>query len=168
MGENKERTEAAFTEGWENEGFSEDVEAQESEDAAADAAAEAGEPEGEISEDAAGGSAAEAAEVKAIPVPMPAPAGGVFSDGARQRDFVTFAMEHPEVKNGDIPDEVWKRVIGGESLSSAWARHENEGLKQRIKEMEQAAVNRDRSTGSRSSSGRGERYDPFEEGWGEV
>ena len=85
--------------------------------------------------------------------------------GLEEPDFSGFIAEHPELSAEDIPEEVWDRVAKGESLSSAWTRHENALLKKRLLTLEQQEINRARSTLSRKSGGRAKAYDPFEDGW---
>jgi hypothetical protein len=163
MEENSQNNGEIFNQGWENDSFSEEnsVENGESVNLLVDETVENEEISSFEGKETNTGNDNLIREIS-IPVRNGNSEGG---DEALHRDFINFALEHPEIKNGDIPNEVWKKVISGESLSSAWAKHENEGLKQRIYELEQAELNRQRSAGSRASQGKGERVDPFDEGW---
>lgn len=111
-------------------------------------------------------------------------AGG--SDGSRaKREVREFFAAHPDAAaklvsdRGAIPDEVWRRVRAGESLSAAWegvklregAKAQSERvrtLERELAETRQAKRNRVRSTGSTAGDGGEVERDLAALGWNEV
>ena len=107
-------------------------------------------------------------------------------DGARRRkEAREFVAAYPEVAarllhdRGAIPDEVWQRVRGGESLSAAYEsvrlRSEAKENGERVRELErelaetrQAKRNAERATGSAASAGGDVERDMAAIGWNEV
>jgi hypothetical protein len=103
----------------------------------------------------------------------------------QQRDIDAFIKAYPDVAsklNTDpnaIPQEVWELVRSGESLVSAYAVFEARSLaKEKETELEQIkkelenlklnTKNKERSTGSLSTDGSGDEYDPIRAGWESV
>ena len=100
---------------------------------------------------------------------------------AREADYAEFAKTHPNLKTEDIPAEVWQRMNDGNLLlSEAYApidvknaqkaaadkAAELESLKSRLAALEQNEKNRERSTGSRKSTGASVRpKSTFSEAW---
>lgn len=75
-------------------------------------------------------------------------------------DFAAFLQTYPDVKASDIPENVWQEVNQGKSLVDAYARHENQLLKQQLAEFKQSkqveqqnAENAASSTGSVTGNG---------------
>ena len=107
-------------------------------------------------------------EGPAEPVP-----GGRSAAERRDREIGEFMREYPDVRAEDIPPEVWGRVAAGESLLSAYSRHEARALRRenaalvgQIVRQERARVNRQRSAGSQMGAGTGKSVrDPFDDGW---
>ena len=111
-------------------------------------------------------------------------AGG--SDGSRaKREVREFFAAHPDAAaqlvsdRGAIPDEVWRRVRAGESLSAAWEgvklREDAKAQSERVRTLErelaetrQAKRNRVRSTGSTAGDGGVVERDLAALGWNEV
>lgn len=91
----------------------------------------------------------------------------------RASDFAEFIRVYPGVDAAKIPAEVWDAVAKGESLVSAWARHdaaelreENKRLAARIEAIEKNAENREKAAGSQKSAGaKNAAADPFDDGW---
>lgn len=86
------------------------------------------------------------------------------SHTSKEDDIRAFCEEYPEVDPKDIPKEVWDKVRDGFSLSAAYAKHQNKVLEDRIKVLEQNEKNKNRSTGSRKSSG-GSHKDVYDAAW---
>lgn len=102
-----------------------------------------------------------------------------------KREVREFFAAHPDVAarlvgdRGAIPDEVWRRVRAGESLSAAWEgaqlRAEASEKAGRVRELErelaetrQAALNASRSTGSAATAGGDVERDMAAIGWNTV
>lgn len=102
-------------------------------------------------------------------------------EAARQKDYEAFSKSHPDLDPKDIPAEVWQRMNDGNLLlSEAYApidiknaqkaaadkAAELESLKSRLAALEQNEKNRERSTGSRKSTGASVRpKSTFSEAW---
>ena len=71
----------------------------------------------------------------------------------QQRDVQMFVRTYPDVKPADIPQSVWDDVRGGADLVSAYTKYENSRLKAQLEALKQQEKTKDRSTGSRKSSG---------------
>lgn len=81
-------------------------------------------------------------------------------DAHLQNEINQFVNMHPDVKADQIPAEVWQEVNSGKSLLDAYAKHENNILKQQISEYEKKlnisnsnARNAAASTGSVTGQG---------------
>ena len=83
-------------------------------------------------------------------------------------DIRRFVSAYPDVKAESIPQAVWDEVNKGSDLLSAYTRHENAELKQRLKALETNNRNSQRSTGSRKTAGSGVTRDAFDEGWDSI
>lgn len=90
----------------------------------------------------------------------------------RQKAFVRFAKVHADVDPKAIPKEVWEEFNSGNDLSDAYTRFENKQLRSDLKALqakldaaEQNAKNREKSTGSQKSAGKGNEMDAFERAW---
>lgn len=68
-------------------------------------------------------------------------------------DVQSFVRTYPDVKPADIPQSVWDDVRGGTSLVTAYTKFENTQLRSQLEAMKQQEKTKDRSTGSRQSSG---------------
>lgn len=83
----------------------------------------------------------------------------------RQKSFMRFSREFPEVKAEDIPTEVWKDFADGKGdLTDLFALHENKRLKAELAAAKQNEENRKKSTGSRSTAGSAKKS-AFDEAW---
>lgn len=106
-------------------------------------------------------------------------------EAQQKRDIDAFIKAYPDVAaklNTDpnaIPQEVWDLVRGGESLVSAYAvfeartlakekETELEQIKKELENLKLNIKNKERSTGSLSTDGSGEAYDPIRAGWEAV
>ena len=80
---------------------------------------------------------------------------------AAQKEVIELISRYPGLSPADIPDGVWKDFSQGRGgLAELYTRSvnarlksDNEALRLRVAELEQAAENRRRSTDSRRSSG---------------
>ena len=54
----------------------------------------------------------------------------------QESDYQAFVAAYPDVQATDIPENVWAEVNAGKSLVDAYARHENQILKQKLAEVE--------------------------------
>lgn len=88
------------------------------------------------------------------------------------QDIKDFAEKFPAVKPEEIPSEVWKAVRDGDSLASAYGKYETAkklaekdaeivALKAKFEAEKKAADNKERSTGSRQSTGNSTKGDPW-------
>ena len=110
---------------------------------------------------------------------------GVGEGARRRKEAREFVAAYPEVAarllhdRGAIPDEVWQRVRGGESLNAAYEsvrlRSEAKENGERVRELErelaetrQAKRNAERATGSAASAGGDVERDMAAIGWNEV
>ncbi len=96
---------------------------------------------------------------------------------ARNQDFAAFMRAYPEVKAQDIQKEVWDAVRGGESLVTAYARHEAKALRAEVdrlrsqaeaqtKAARQNKENRQKAApGAQSAGSAAASRDAFDEGW---
>lgn len=76
-----------------------------------------------------------------------------------------FIKAYPDVKATDVPPEVWKDYRDGRAdLVECWELHENKKLKEEIKALKQNQKNKERSTGSKKSTGK-KAVDPWFDGW---
>lgn len=82
------------------------------------------------------------------------------SKNKQQQDAQQFLEAYPDVKAEDIPATVWAEVDKGKSLVDAYARHENQTLRQQLAEATKAreiealnAQNAASSTGSVTGQG---------------
>lgn len=106
-------------------------------------------------------------------------------EAQQKRDIDAFIKAYPDVAaklNTDpnaIPQEVWDLVRGGEPLVSAYAvfeartlakakETELEQIKKELEDLKLNTKNKERSTGSLSTDGSGEAYDPIRAGWEAV
>lgn len=95
------------------------------------------------------------------------------ANARQQADFAAFVKEYPNINPKDIPENVWKAVRSGESLVSAYGRHEarqlkeeNKKLAQQIEALKKNNNNKEKAAGSQRTAGsKDNRPDPFEEGW---
>lgn len=67
---------------------------------------------------------------------------------ARQRDIEAFYKAYPKVDPKSIPQEVWDAVKGGDTLTNAYTRHENQRLQAEISALKQNTKNKAQSPGS--------------------
>lgn len=85
---------------------------------------------------------------------QPGPAPADIPEAVRQRSFMRFAREYPQVKPETIPAEIWQDFIAGRGdLVGLYALHENRQLKAQLALERQARENRSKSTGSRATAG---------------
>lgn len=54
-----------------------------------------------------------------------------------KEEFLSFSKAYPDVKGEDIPATVWAEYQSGKSLVDAYAKHENQLLKQKLATLEQ-------------------------------
>ena len=77
--------------------------------------------------------------------------------------WAQFLRAHPEVEGFDsLPDEVKAEIAGGADLESAYMRHENKTLKERLAALETNQKNAQTAPGSVSGDGAGEELDAFQ------
>lgn len=75
-------------------------------------------------------------------------------EAGRQRSFLRFSLEFPQVKAEEIPVEIWHDFAAGKGdLADLFARHENRQLKAQLAAERQNQENRKKSTGSRATAG---------------
>lgn len=83
----------------------------------------------------------------------------------RQESFKRFIEDYPEVKAESIPKEVWADYTAGKGdLSDLYTRYENKRLKEELETERKNKKNKDRSTGSRKSTGKSEK-NKWYDGW---
>lgn len=76
-----------------------------------------------------------------------------------------FIKVYPDVKATDVPAEVWQDYRNHRAdLVECWELHENKKLKEELKALKQNQKNKERSTGSKKSSGK-KTVDPWFDGW---
>ena len=76
------------------------------------------------------------------------------AEAGRQRSFLRFSLEFPQVKAEEIPAEIWRDFAAGKGdLADLFARHENRQLKAQLAAERQNQENRKKSTGSRATAG---------------
>lgn len=85
---------------------------------------------------------------------------------ARQRDIQQFYAAYPKVDPKSIPQEVWAAVRGGDTLTNAYTRYENQLLQAEISALKQNEKNKHRSPGSLSSNS-GKEMDEIDRIWAE-
>lgn len=84
---------------------------------------------------------------------------------AQKEQYRQFFREFPGVSADDIPDDVWQRVTGGETLVAAYRAHENAQLKAKLAALEQNNKNRETAVGSLTGEVGAEAPDPFLDGF---
>lgn len=67
---------------------------------------------------------------------------------ARQKDFESFLASYPGVDPKSIPKAVWAAVQSGESLTTAYTKHENAKLRAELAAERQNKANQQKSPGS--------------------
>lgn len=87
------------------------------------------------------------------------------ADSKRPSMFQAFVEEFPDVKADTIPGEVWQECRRTGDLAGAYRRYENNRLKAEIEALRQNQKNKERSTGSRRTSGAATQKDAFDEAW---
>lgn len=85
--------------------------------------------------------------------------------GRAALDIAAFCKAYPDVKANEIPQAVWDDVRSGADLISAYTKYENKQLRSQIETMKQNEKNKNRSTGSRQSSGGNTQKSPFDVAW---
>ena len=93
------------------------------------------------------------------------PAGQEEPGAERDVGVEDFLTRYPHVKPEEIPLQVWQRVMEGESLSLAYALHENALLQSRLEQLQRQEDNRRRTPGALGSQGR--EPDELERMWAE-
>lgn len=83
----------------------------------------------------------------------------------RQGELDEFLERYPNVSPDTIPKQVWQRFLQGESLSLAYALHENALLQSRLEQLQRLEDNRRRTPGSLGNQGR--EPDEFDKLWAE-
>lgn len=93
-------------------------------------------------------------------------------EAKRQEQFLRFARTYPKVKPNDIPKDVWDAFKDGEDLVNAYARFENQELKEKVSKLESQletakknSENKRRSAGSQRSAGSASEMDEFDRAW---
>lgn len=87
------------------------------------------------------------------------------ADSKRQQDIQNFVAAFPDVKAETIPQDVWKEVAKGKSLTEAYAVYEAARLRTELAAEKQNSKNRSRTTGSRSTAGESSEMDDFDKLW---
>lgn len=76
-----------------------------------------------------------------------------------------FLKEYPNIKAEEVPAEVWKDYHDGRAdLLECYQLYENKKLKDEIKSLKQNQKNKERSTGSKKSTGK-KQVDQWFDGW---
>ena len=83
----------------------------------------------------------------------------------RQAMFAGFLAAYPDVKAGDIPQEVWNDAAKTFDLVGAYQRYENRQLRKEIETLRQNNKNRERSLGSTKSVGSRTQSQAFDALW---
>lgn len=83
----------------------------------------------------------------------------------RQVMFAGFLAAYPDVKAGDIPQEVWNDAAKTFDLVGAYQRYENRQLRKEIETLRQNNKNRERSLGSAKSVGSRTQSQAFDALW---
>ena len=83
----------------------------------------------------------------------------------RQAMFAGFLAAYPDVKAGDIPQEVWNDAAKTFDLVGAYQRYENRQLRKEIETLRQNNKNRERSLGSAKSVGSRTQSQAFDALW---
>lgn len=84
-------------------------------------------------------------------------AAGQVPDG---QVYANFIASYPEVRPGDIPQQVWQDAQMEGSLVSAYRKYEIAQLKAKLAALEQNAVNRAQAVGSAHGDGQPGQLDP--------
>lgn len=108
---------------------------------------------------------AESVEAQALSHEPAAPAQQEEPGAERDVGVEDFLTRYPHVKPEEIPLQVWQRVMEGESLSLAYALHENALLQSRLEQLQRQEDNRRRTPGALGSQGR--EPDELERMWAE-
>ena len=85
-------------------------------------------------------------------------------DAERNEDFISFLKQYSDVDVKTIPKEVWDEVSRGAHLTDAYMRWENRQLKAQLAAEKKNNENRQRSTGSQTSSSK-EKRDEWDRSW---
>ena len=83
----------------------------------------------------------------------------------RHGELDEFLDRYPHVTPDTIPKQVWLRFMQGESLSLAYAMHENALLQSKLEQLSRQEDNRRRTPGSLGNQGR--EPDEFDKYWDE-
>lgn len=84
---------------------------------------------------------------------------------ARKTEMTRFLRTFPNVKPEAIPKEVWKNVVRGEGLTSAYAMYRNRQLETDLAAERQNRVNAQKTTGSLFAGGAGIRQSELDRWW---
>ena len=87
------------------------------------------------------------------------------ADSKRQQDIQNLVAAFPDVKAETIPQDVWKEVAKGKSLTETYAVYEAARLRTELAAEKQNSKNRSRTTGSRSTAGESSEMDDFDRLW---
>lgn len=88
------------------------------------------------------------------------------TDPARKTaNLKAFLAAYPGVKAEDVPIEVLREGFARGDLAGAYARHENRQLREELETLRQTQKNKERSTGSRTSTGDASPQDDFDAVW---
>lgn len=93
------------------------------------------------------------------------PENDVQVPDAVQQDMMNFVRMYPDVKPTEIPQDVWADVNRGISLVTAYTKHQNKELKSQIETMKHQEKIKDRSTGSRRTSGNNTQKNIYDAAW---
>lgn len=86
---------------------------------------------------------------------------------ARQNDMRRFLARYPDVKPESIPNEVWKTVSEGESLTAAYTLYRNKQLEADLSAERKNRENTQKSIGSQQSAGAETTDDLISKYWNE-
>lgn len=85
---------------------------------------------------------------------------GASSQVPNGQVYANFISAYPDVKPGDIPQEVWQDAQTEGSLVSAYRKYEIALLREKLRALEQNADNRKQAVGSAAGDGHPVQIDP--------
>ena len=83
----------------------------------------------------------------------------------RKNEMNRFLQKFPAVKPESIPSEVWAEVAKGDSLVVAYTEHRNKQLEAELAAERQNKANKEKTTGSLSTTGAGSKQDEIDKWW---
>lgn len=90
------------------------------------------------------------------------------AEGQRQRPWLLFFRENPDLKPQDLPEEVFRAVEAGGTPKEAYLKYQYELQRQELLTLKQNRENQKKSTGTMQGDAAGEAKDPFCAGFDSV